>query len=873
MARPSTLPLAYHAVQSAKSGGCTFKIDEFASTNYVFAESIEVNTLTGSHLPLLGLANAKFGIRFSFGSFIPFLRLIFAFNSNLLGLSCRIVNKDVLYSAVEGDIASVLKECDLEEARFGPTLSPEALSLLSRQKKLKKLSIGAGNCRSSSLNLSAFPELEDLELEEVTEKLAREIEQHGSNLIRLKLGGSLLMISSIRRSLLPSVKEFGAKISGTISTSIFSNIRRDSESILQSTTTLSLDLDNTWTNQTLASYLCPMTSLISLAISVTDLTWFAIPNCLGSMPLQILTLSKTMKPDLATLPATLTMLTVFYSKDASTLTLLDWSLINSFPALKSLDLSGSGFTGTAPSCFGALQSVLLPYNAFYGPLSPDLFSCSPSLTIFVASRNQLNGTIPWYGLGAMTHLDLSSNAFTHLPPFDLQRIAPRNTAPTSLASFSVGSNPLVQWPDQDSFNYLAAVDFLNFDCPEDPALPRISPRPFPITNTTIVTKITAIYMSGCPITEWPQLEFPNSNLAQVAKPYRTWDFHGSMLSGSIPPSIAWYTWHHLDLGSNVGINGTFPSNWYGSARLDSGNSVLDPNTFVYWLDLSNTSISGNFTLDTSQYITNFFRPGQFFLNFSDMPFLDFCAQESPTWTMSARNCDLRHTNAFECQNKYSNLVCLFADPEQPQFAPLEPQPSPIAAVGTTCPAPRPSVEFICVNGTWFSPTPVFSPSIIVPPSAAVLINGSLFSNTITFLGFNSVVVVRGCVDGLKQIQIQLTQADVEKLEKSGSKGFSHTLIESSATDGSTSCPSLDGIQVSLSKQKFGCKRVVAIRDSTSTKTNLSVVFRLDKSKCNLWWIILVSVICALTIIGVITSVLAYRAWRAKKMSSAVLRSS
>lgn len=56
------------------------------------------------------------------------------------------------------------------------------------------------------------------------------------------------------------------------------------------------------------------------------------------------------------------------------------------------------------------------------------------------------------------------------------------------------------------------------------------------------------------------------------------------------------------------------------------------------------------------------------------------------------------------------------------------------------------------------------------------------------------------------------------------------------------------------KKKSGCKEVKAEKAKRDSKT-IAAVFTLDTSKCNLWWIILVSVLGGILLIGILILIL------------------
>lgn len=365
------------------------------------------------------------------------------------------------------------------------------MALLSRQKSIKSLSIGAGNSNEGGLDLSWFPLLEDLELEEVSEFLVREIEEHGSNLVRMKLGGHSSLISTIRRHYVPNVAELSIRINKLSSSPLN---RRESESIAQTSTTIDIVVDDGITNAGLANYICPNTNLSYLRIRGPDTVLVQLPSCISTFPLRTLIISKMAKPNFANFPATIEMITISQSMDASPATLFDWNLLNRLNNLSELNLINAGYSGLMPDCTN-VSKLNLNSNTFYGPLSPDFFSCSPNLTIFNAPFNQLNGSIPWYGLQNLVEIDLRENLLTRFPSFDFGLTVPRNGPPQQLTSLMLVKNPLIEWPDQPSFNSMSSINTLSIDCTWASPQPKQPLGPFPISNATIISQLQFLFLT------------------------------------------------------------------------------------------------------------------------------------------------------------------------------------------------------------------------------------------------------------------------------------------------------------------------------------------------------------------------------------------
>lgn len=147
----------------------------------------------------------------------------------------------------------------------------------------------------------------------------------------------------------------------------------------------------------------------------------------------------------------------------------------------------------------------------------------------------------------------------------------------------------------------------------------------------------------------------------------------------------------------------------------------------------------------------------------------------------------------------------------------------------------------------------------------IVIEGNLTSSTVIFSSINSSIAVSGCFDGLKQVTLTLTQEDVEKLEKTPGKSILQTLLNLRESGSNSSCSSLSAVQVAISKQPDSCQKVKVDQAKSSSEASLVAVFTLDRSQCNLWWIILVPVLSGLVIIAVVATIVVVLHLNAKKL--------
>lgn len=164
--------------------------------------------------------------------------------------------------------------------------------------------------------------------------------------------------------------------------------------------------------------------------------------------------------------------------------------------------------------------------------------------------------------------------------------------------------------------------------------------------------------------------------------------------------------------------------------------------------------------------------------------------------------------------------------------------------------------FHCVNGVWTSLSTINVQIITI--SHYVVINGSLFvEESIVFSDLQSTIIVSGCVQINGSISLTLTSADIEKI------------LKGDTTTGelfrSTHCglSNLNGKEVQLNQDgKKRCEKITAATKTTQDGKGLVAIMKIDKSSCNesgsnLWWIILVAVVCSVVLIAIIVLILVF----------------
>lgn len=184
--------------------------------------------------------------------------------------------------------------------------------------------------------------------------------------------------------------------------------------------------------------------------------------------------------------------------------------------------------------------------------------------------------------------------------------------------------------------------------------------------------------------------------------------------------------------------------------------------------------------------------------------------------------------------------------------------------GTLCPVPKPSPAgyFNCSNGNWiFTPggngatpsapsapsnAPSGSTTVIVISSPITIISDFDPSGySIVFQGLSTPITVQGCSDLPTNTTIILTPEETETLfQRKGGKYeviLIHTDCNSSLPSGSTN--------VKIDAKLKSCQTIKARLEARTS--GIVALFDISDSKCNLWWIILVSVIGGVLLIALI----------------------
>ena len=171
-----------------------------------------------------------------------------------------------------------------------------------------------------------------------------------------------------------------------------------------------------------------------------------------------------------------------------------------------------------------------------------------------------------------------------------------------------------------------------------------------------------------------------------------------------------------------------------------------------------------------------------------------------------------------------------------------------------CLGPPPSREFYCSStGVWTAPSTT-NPTLTIPVGVGeVIVLGNVSSSSIVFTGIGSTVTIGGCASNLTSIVIELTQEEIRQI----GHGLNKSLITFSGNCGTD----FNNIAISIKKGE-GCRKISSKKFVSSDSQTIGAIFTVDSSGCNTWWIILVSVICGVLLLTVITIVLMAVFWPA-----------
>ena len=331
----------------------------------------------------------------------------------------------------------------------------------------------------------------------------------------------------------------------------------------------------------------------------------------------------------------------------------------------------------------------------------------------------------------------------------------------------------------------------------------------------------------------------------------------NQLTGSIPTMCPNVSSVFLFRAQFNYLSGVVPSLWCGgSVTVDiSGNSnisgELPPNLLTQRLSLnaSGTGLSGHLRGNATNLMS------MIDLSYTN---IEFCSTPSNTSFKSrgATSCFMDWSQACYCPQAFPKCStnCGF----------VLPTPAPISPP-SGCPVnTRPSNEFTCVNGTWVAPS-ITTPRVVVPSGAgSIIVNGNITSEAIVFTGLGSTITIEGCAANLTTITVELTESDLERLGKTKSPIQRLVVLSSGSGGNGTNCTDLNNVAVNSITRSSSCKKVKVEKAIVESGQTLGAFFTVDSSGCNRWWIILVSVVAAVIVLGAIAGAVAIVLWNKHK---------
>ena len=556
---------------------------------------------------------------------------------------------------------------------------------------------------------------------------------------------------------------------------------------------------------------------------------------------------------------------------SSDTTPMDWlAVMEHFPRLALLDLSNCSIFGSLPAsipsslCFfyanrnnltGIIPLQLysvesqgdcdsfafsINHNAISGSIPPNGFdkilfptttSYAPSYVNFLVEYNQLTGPIPsWLlcptpsgGLLTSINIGLSYNQLSGEIPSSISC----NLTETVAIAIGLGGNqlsgdlPLRLQPSEAP--KLTSLVFFAFDNP----LGGLVPFTFleSLKTTAVDTPVSITPSSGTLATFTSiNIRLERTGLTGTVKvPDLTSRGNGFRLSlrlGNSPnltglslDATSGSFLELLDASNSRQLTGTIPSSFWSASSVNVA------------FDVSNTSFSGTMPVVQATRLASLVMQGSG---------VNFCDSSRSIWTAptSLATCDLTSTNASYCAGIYPSVCSI----------------SSLGPVTTCAHSARPSASFVCVGGIWTSIGSIDTPTLTIPAGATTtVVSGNLTTSTVVMSGAGSTVIVTGCISNLSSIELDLTTEDLETIGKTKTQ----ILISSDA-----SCQTdLSNTTISLKVQGNTCKRASVSPSTSSGGGTLSGMFTINSSRCNTWWIILVSVVCGVIVLVAILALI------------------
>lgn len=557
-----------------------------------------------------------------------------------------------------------------------------------------------------------------------------------------------------------------------------------------------------------------------------------------------------------------------------------------------LSLYNNQLTGPFnPTPFGAMPSLSsfsfeANNNFLAGSLPAQLFSSWAHLSggtfLFDVHNNSLTGSIsPTFLTGGLTAnttfpsftLSLAKNLLGgSVPSTLLYRDDVKRSYTGDRASLEEGSleslgnfetrNEHSEHSEQDSAAATVAIRFnavtLSMDFSDNQfagPLPQLFTRAFPGTSASNV---------GLSFSSNPYLSGPIGSVfaglpdTSTSSTY-TLLLQNTNLSDALPADLCTQNAYLvLNLGSTL-LNGPIPDAWQtchirslAIANCPKLVSSIPPallnNTFITAFTATNTPLYGEMPLISDKLTT-------LFLDGTNIEFCDGspgATAFTPVWAGSS--CVLSNSTACSCIATYLPCTVLQCPVPAMPSTPIvlfPPAPSPSASTPTGCAEnSRPSGgDFTCIGGVWTaSSVSANATTLVIPPGAGtVVVTGNVGSTSIVLQGVGTSIEVAGCASNLTTIVVEVDPSQAETAGKT---------LQTLITTNSANCSGdLSNVTINTKSTKDGCKKLSAQKVLLDGGSTLGAYFSVDSSRCKIWWIILVSVICGLILVAVIVVVL------------------
>ena len=456
-------------------------------------------------------------------------------------------------------------------------------------------------------------------------------------------------------------------------------------------------------------------------------------------------------------------------------------------------------------------------------------------------EGQLSGALfftSWTRSPASFNLDLSNNGLTGSLPasFFTSSFLP-GTNFTQKFAVSLSGNAITDFIPSSLFASLRFIKQFSFNVSKNELYGSIPPDIlFDVFNTTILEvnldlsgnrldgNLPAVLLDSLQNTDAIIFVSFASNLLSGSVPSychaTSLDLRYNNFSGALPSFEGCTKLNRLYVSHNHGLISSVPS---------SISTLPD----MRYFEASNTSLTEPFTPTSKRF-------SWIDLSYSS---LDLCSTGpyNHNFTAELGQCNLSCTQATHCPQFFPNCATQCSTPSTVSF----------------CPAPPPSSEFMCINGTWTASSINF-PTLHIPAGAGnIIVTGNVTSEVIVFRGFGSTIEIDGCATNLTQIVVQLSKGDLDRLGKSTTKALHPLIVVGGGNSNTSQCASLSNVAIVVKPtDEDECKKVKAERSVSIDGKTLGAFFVVDSSGCNRWWIILVAVVVPAIVVGTAASVIA-----------------